>query len=58
LLGKAVIPDAAFENPDGSPLRVDTDYFGNKRDPDNPFPGPFTRQAAAKAIIKVWPIGQ
>jgi alpha-N-arabinofuranosidase len=58
LLGKAVVPDAAFENPDGSPLRVDTDYFGNKRDPNNPFPGPFTRQAAAKAMIKVWPIGR
>lgn len=58
LLGKAVVPDAAFENPDGSPLRIDTDYFGNKRDPANPFPGPFTRQAAAQAMIKVWPIGQ
>lgn len=58
LLGKAVTPNAAFENPDGSLLRIDTDYFGNKRDPNNPFPGPFTRQDAAKATIKVWPIRQ
>ena len=31
LLGKAKIPDAAFEQPDGTPYRLDTDYFGKKR---------------------------
>jgi len=41
LLGKAVIPDQAFENPDGSPLQIDTDYFGNKREKRNPTAGPF-----------------
>jgi alpha-N-arabinofuranosidase len=42
LLGKPrVVPEAAYENPDGSPLKIDTDYFGKKRNPANPTPGPF-----------------
>ncbi len=50
---KAVIPDAAFENPDGSPYAVDTDYFGKKRDAENPFPGPF--EVPVDGEVKVWP---
>ena len=30
-LGVAFEPEARFENPDGSPIIFDTDYFGNKR---------------------------
>ncbi len=41
LLGKAKIPDAPFEQPDGTPYRIDTDYFGEKRSVDAPAPGPF-----------------
>ncbi len=40
-LGKAIVPDAPYLNPDGTPYRLDTDYFGNQRDPLNPSPGPF-----------------
>jgi hypothetical protein len=54
LLGKAVIPDQAFENPDGTPLRIDTDYFGKKRNEKNPFPGPFEISAGGKQTLKVW----
>jgi len=54
LLGKAVIPDQAFENPDGSPLRIDTDYFGRKRNENNPFPGPFEISEGGKQVLKVW----
>jgi alpha-N-arabinofuranosidase len=54
LLGKAVIPDQAFENPDGTPLRIDTDYFGKKRNEKNPFPGPFEIPQGGKQILKVW----
>ncbi len=53
LLGKAVIPDMAFENADGSPLAIDTDYFGKKRDTANPFPGPF--ETPVNGEVKVWP---
>jgi alpha-N-arabinofuranosidase len=54
-IGKAVVPDQAFESPDGSPLRVSKDYFGKKRNPSNPFPGPFEKIADGRQEIKVWP---
>jgi len=54
LLGKAVIPDQAFENPDGTPLRIETDYFGKKRNEKNPFPGPFEIPEGGKQSLKVW----
>jgi alpha-N-arabinofuranosidase len=54
LLGKAVIPNQAFENPDGTPLRIDTDYFGKKRNERNPFPGPFEILQGGKQTLKVW----
>jgi hypothetical protein len=41
LLGVAIIPKQAFENPDGSSLQIDTDYFGQSRDKENPTPGFF-----------------
>jgi len=53
LLGKAKIPDASFENPDGTPYRLDTDYFGTKRNTENPAPGPFAAQTGSKIQLKV-----
>ncbi|MBI4662171.1 MAG: carbohydrate-binding protein [Verrucomicrobia bacterium] len=41
LLGKAKIPNLSYENPDGSPLVVDKDYFGRPRDETKPTAGPF-----------------
>ena len=55
LLGKAKIPDLPYVQPDGSPYRIDTDYFGNKRDVANPFPGPFASPETEKLCVKVWP---
>ncbi|MHC4622394.1 MAG: right-handed parallel beta-helix repeat-containing protein [Planctomycetota bacterium] len=54
LLGKALIPDQAYENPDGSPLKIDTDYFGKKRSKANPSPGPFEIPGDGKHKLKVW----
>ncbi|MBT3192969.1 MAG: DUF1565 domain-containing protein [Verrucomicrobia bacterium] len=54
-LGNAKIPDAPFENPDGTPYRLDADYFGKKRNTENPAPGPFAAQSGKKIQIKVWP---
>lgn len=55
MLGKAVIPNLPYEKPDGSPLRVDTDYFGKKRNEKNPFAGPFENPAVGKQLtLKVW----
>jgi len=40
VLGKAFEPEQYFENPDGTPIRFDSDYFGNHRGIDV-IPGPF-----------------
>ena len=53
-LGKAAIPNQRFENPDGSSLKIDTDYFGNQRNAKNPFPGPFENPKLGNLEFKVW----
>lgn len=53
-LDKAITPNQAFTNPDGSFLKVDTDYKGVKR-ANNPFPGPFEIKKAGEYEWKVWP---
>ncbi len=55
LLGKAKVTGCAYENPDGSPVKIVTDYFGKKRDGKNPFPGPFEIALKGEAV-KVWPL--
>ena len=55
LLGRAKTPDLQYEQPDGSPYRIDADYFGRKRNPENPFPGPFEPGDDGKLTLKVWP---
>ncbi|NLN65967.1 MAG: right-handed parallel beta-helix repeat-containing protein [Clostridiaceae bacterium] len=48
VLGKAFEPEAYYENADGTPIRFDTDYFGNHRGV-HVIPGPF---AASSDSIK------
>jgi len=55
LLGRAVIPNAAYENPDGSPLQIGADYFGGKRKSTNPSAGPFADASTDAQKLKVWP---
>ncbi len=55
LLGKTEISGCAYENADGSQLRINTDYFGEKRKGKNLFPGPFEKVATGPQEIKVWP---
>lgn len=54
LLGKAATADLPFENPDGSPLTVDTDYFGKKRSATSPSAGPFENPGSGRVTLKVW----
>lgn len=54
LLGKALIPSQAYENQDGSPLKIDTDYFGKKRNKKNPSAGPFENPGNGILKLKVW----
>ena len=53
LLGKAKIPGLAYENPDGSPLKIDTDYFGKRRNGAGPTAGPFENPGAGPLTLKV-----
>ena len=55
LLGKAIIPQQSFTNPDDSPIKVDTDLLGNKRKLSNPYPGPIEIKKAGHQEFKVWP---
>ena len=52
LLGRAVIPDLPFEQPDGAPISINADYFGQSRNPSNPAPGPFENPSAVKFKVR------
>jgi alpha-L-arabinofuranosidase len=54
LLGRAAIPNARYERPDGTPIRINTDYFGKRRRESNPTPGPFERPGQNDLKLKVW----
>ncbi len=54
LLGKAKPPNLPYEQPDGSPYRIDTDYFGNKRNTAHPCAGPFEHKGQGRLELKVW----
>jgi len=41
LLGKTKVAGLAYENPDGSPLTIDHDFFGKQRNAARPGVGPF-----------------
>jgi len=56
LLGRAKLPDLPYEQPDGSPYRLDTDYLGNKRNASNPYPGPFELSKEGKQSVRIWPV--
>ena len=52
-LGKARIPDLPFMNYDGAYLKIDTDYFGQKRSEQNPSAGPFEKVKGGVYIFEV-----
>ncbi|TAL59190.1 MAG: DUF1565 domain-containing protein [Bacteroidetes bacterium] len=54
LLGKAKVPNARFDNRDGTSLKLDKDYFGHIRSSENVSAGPFADLDKGKIIIKVW----
>ena len=49
-LGKAFEPEEQYENPDGTPITFDEDYFGNKRG-IRVIPGPFATETLAGEVI-------
>jgi hypothetical protein len=52
LLGKAKIPQLAYENADATPVVIDYDYFGKHRSKTRPAAGPF--EHAGQGPVKVW----
>ncbi len=55
MLGKAKIPDLAFEDSEGNFYQLDSDYAGKNRNLENPYPGPFKKQKEGKVLLCVWP---
>jgi alpha-N-arabinofuranosidase len=51
ILGKAKIPQLPYVNPDGAPITVNMDYFGNAR-AEAPLSGPLEKPMSGK--IMVW----
>ena len=49
-LGKAFEPEQRFENPDGTDIVFDRDYFGNHRGTDT-IPGPFASAEDAEKVL-------
>lgn len=54
-LGKAVIPNQPFTNPDGSDIKVDNDFAQKKRNKTNPSPGAFEISKDGLQEWLVWP---
>jgi hypothetical protein len=51
-LGKARISGLGYENGDGTPLVIDTDYFGQKHNSSHPLPGPFA--IPVRGELRLW----
>jgi alpha-L-arabinofuranosidase len=56
LLGTAIVPNAPFVQPDGTPYRLDNDYSGAPRNAANPSPGPFEFTTDSTLRLKVGPL--
>lgn len=54
VLGNAVIPNLPFEQPNGEPISISTDYLGRSRNESNPMPGPFEKSSSGNLVFKVW----
>ena len=54
LLGKAKMAKEGFENPDGSPLKIDSDFSGIKRSVSAPSAGPIENPGKGAVKLKIW----
>lgn len=53
-LGKAKVPKTIFDNPDGTALKIDKDYFGNQRTEAINAVGPFANSSKDSSGLKIW----
>jgi hypothetical protein len=54
MIGKMPLPQVFMEHPDGTPLDIDTDYFGNSMNLKNVMPGPFQKISPGINKFTVW----
>ncbi|RLD87208.1 MAG: right-handed parallel beta-helix repeat-containing protein [Bacteroidetes bacterium] len=54
ILGEAKIPKALFDLPDGSPVKIDSDYLGTPRTEARNSAGPFSALNKGKVVLGVW----
>ena len=55
LLGKLEVSKMNIETPDGKPLDITTDYFGNPIEASRVLPGPFQSIKAGRNTFGLWP---
>lgn len=55
LIGKIPLANMYMEHPDGKPLDITTDYFGNRIDPVKVLPGPFQETGKGENNVVLWP---
>ncbi len=53
LLGKAAVANLPYDRPDGSAIRIATDFLGKTRNETNPTPGPLENPAAGNVSVKL-----
>jgi len=53
-LDLAKTPGLPYEQADGTPPKVDTDYFGKQRSKTKPTAGPFEHPGEGDLRLKVW----
>jgi len=53
-LGEAMVPGVIFENPDGTPVIFNNDYFNESREGSLHMVGPFRDLSPGKQSFKVW----
>lgn len=54
-IGRIPLAEMFMEHPDGTPLNITFDYFGQPMDPAHGMPGPFQNIAAGKNRFVIWP---
>jgi len=54
-LGEAIVPEAIFDNPDGTSILFNSDYFNETRHRNNNRVGPFINVSKGENMIKLWP---
>ncbi|HUT31403.1 MAG TPA: substrate-binding domain-containing protein [Sedimentisphaerales bacterium] len=50
--------DLPYVNREDTPFEVDSDYFGRKRNDENPDAGPFEVPGEGRLCLKAWPVVQ